>query len=124
QGADVVALIATPTEDKMYAKYKQYNWKVVQELKMPGAGNLFVKTHPKSKNFWADAPMNPEREIAESVYVFDMNDLNAPPRQLNVEDVHRLGDFPFGVHRRVRSEEHTSELQSRENLVCRLLLEQ
>src|SRR5690606_40375654 len=26
-------------------------------------------------------------------------------------------------HHRVRSEEHTSELQSRENLVCRLLLE-
>src|SRR5690606_40539205 len=25
-----------------------------------------------------------------------------------------------GVHRRARSEEHTSELQSRENLVCRL----
>src|SRR5690606_39429703 len=28
-----------------------------------------------------------------------------------------------GAHRRRRSEEHTSELQSRENLVCRLLLE-
>src|SRR5690606_40377354 len=27
------------------------------------------------------------------------------------------------AHRAVRSEEHTSELQSRENLVCRLLLE-
>src|SRR5690606_40422417 len=26
-------------------------------------------------------------------------------------------------HQRARSEEHTSELQSRENLVCRLLLE-
>src|SRR5690606_4608202 len=30
---------------------------------------------------------------------------------------------PFGVPISVRSEEHTSELQSRENLVCRLLLE-
>src|SRR5690606_40655857 len=28
-----------------------------------------------------------------------------------------------GTRRRRRSEEHTSELQSRENLVCRLLLE-
>src|SRR5207302_9411522 len=27
------------------------------------------------------------------------------------------------LHRNIRSEEHTSELQSRENLVCRLLLE-
>src|SRR5436309_12653373 len=38
-------------------------------------------------------------------------------------------DVPDGPHARdhggdgVRSEEHTSELQSRENLVCRLLLE-
>src|SRR2546430_13367676 len=28
-----------------------------------------------------------------------------------------------GPHRRARSEEHTSELQSQSNLVCRLLLE-
>src|SRR5436309_12520271 len=34
-------------------------------------------------------------------------------------DGHRVSDFWFGP----RSEEHTSELQSRENLVCRLLLE-
>src|SRR3712207_8146886 len=31
-----------------------------------------------------------------------------------------LGDFPVGLR---RSEEHTSELQSRQYLVCRLLLE-
>src|SRR5688572_32587598 len=30
---------------------------------------------------------------------------------------------PYAVERRVRSEEHTSELQSQSNLVCRLLLE-
>src|SRR5690606_39885870 len=29
----------------------------------------------------------------------------------------------FKTYRDIRSEEHTSELQSRENLVCRLLLE-
>src|SRR5690606_40044831 len=31
--------------------------------------------------------------------------------------------IPFDQRREIRSEEHTSELQSRENLVCRLLLE-
>src|SRR5690606_31740312 len=31
--------------------------------------------------------------------------------------------FPSDVAQKPRSEEHTSELQSRENLVCRLLLE-
>src|SRR5690606_41990141 len=30
---------------------------------------------------------------------------------------------PLDFHKEIRSEEHTSELQSRENLVCRLLLE-
>src|SRR3989442_10893472 len=31
--------------------------------------------------------------------------------------------LPLGVHRQGRSEEHTSEIQSRPHLVCRLLLE-
>src|SRR5690606_41799400 len=36
----------------------------------------------------------------------------------------QMRDEPFGLERGLaRSEEHTSELQSRENLVCRLLLE-
>src|SRR5690606_41618547 len=36
----------------------------------------------------------------------------------------RADDCPYGcIHSGSRSEEHTSELQSRENLVCRLLLE-
>src|SRR5690606_40964224 len=37
-------------------------------------------------------------------------------------DIH-FRDSPVWEARRSRSEEHTSELQSRENLVCRLLLE-
>ena len=83
-GDSVVSLISTPSDSPKYAKYKQYNWKVVQELPMPGAGDLFVKTHPKSRHLWADAPMNPERDIAEAVYVFDLNDLDKPPTKINV----------------------------------------
>src|SRR5690606_40911976 len=41
---------------------------------------------------------------------------------LQIESVTREGDTAPAVLT-VRSEEHTSELQSRENLVCRLLLE-
>src|SRR5256886_8986897 len=36
---------------------------------------------------------------------------------------HRHPLMPFGQRPRLRSEEHTSELQSQSNLVCRLLLE-
>jgi nitrite reductase (NO-forming)/hydroxylamine reductase len=83
-GDAVVTLIGTPSEKKEHAQFKGNAWKVVQELKMPGAGNLFVKTHPKSSNLWADAPQNPERELAESVYVYDLKDLSKAPRQVNV----------------------------------------
>jgi hypothetical protein len=56
----------------------------VQELKTHGAGNLFVKTHPKSKNLWVDAPQNPEKDVAESVAVYDLNDLTKKPELINV----------------------------------------
>src|SRR5436309_9958022 len=45
----------------------------------------------------------------------------------NIKGVHGVGEKTavklVGQFGSVRSEEHTSELQSRENLVCRLLLE-
>jgi nitrite reductase (NO-forming)/hydroxylamine reductase len=80
-GADVVTLIGTAPDDP---KFKQHAWKVVEELKMPGAGNLFVKTHPKSTNMWVDLPQNPEKDVAESIYVFDLKDLSKKPEQINV----------------------------------------
>lgn len=83
-GDAVVTLISTPSDKKEHAKYKQFNWKVVEELKVPGAGNLFVKTHPKSSNLWVDLPQNPERELAEAVFVFDLKDLSKPARKLDV----------------------------------------
>ena len=83
-GDAVVSLISTPSDKPANAKFKQYNWKVVEELKMPGAGNLFIKTHPKSNHLWADMPMNPERENAEVNYVFDIKDLSKPPVRIDV----------------------------------------
>jgi nitrite reductase (NO-forming)/hydroxylamine reductase len=80
-GDNVITLIGTAPEDP---KYKGNAWKVVEELRMPGAGNLFVKTHPKSKNLWADAPQNPEKDIAESVAVYDLNDLTKKPELINI----------------------------------------
>ena len=82
-GADVLTLISTPSEKKTDAKFKEHNWKVVQEVKhVPG--NLFVKTHPKSQNLWADAPQNPDKELAESVAVWKISDLSKPFKVINV----------------------------------------
>ncbi|MCZ4306414.1 c-type cytochrome [Zoogloeaceae bacterium G21618-S1] len=78
-GADVITLIGTDPE-----KHKDNAWKVVQEIKHVGSGNLFVKTHPKSKHLWADAPQNPEKSLAESVAVYAIADLTKAPTMLNV----------------------------------------
>src|SRR5690606_41942494 len=51
--------------------------------------------------------------------------LDALPQRRRETEVEQLGEVASrdGERRHARSEEHTSELQSRENLVCRLLLE-
>jgi len=78
-GADVISLIGTDP-----AKHKQYAWKVVQELKNHGSGSLFTKTHPKSSNLWTDAPLSPEREIAESVSVHNLKKPDEAPEVINI----------------------------------------
>src|SRR5690606_41574678 len=59
----------------------------------------------------------PRNELAQRV--------RPPTRDVQQRLVVRGGDFTLRERhpRPARSEEHTSELQSRENLVCRLLLE-
>src|SRR3712207_7570057 len=53
--------------------------------------------------------------------VVHLDELGREPRAVPAEYL-REGP-PQGLRRRPRSEEHTSELQSRQYLVCRLLLE-
>src|SRR5690606_41521299 len=50
-------------------------------------------------------------------------ELRRRPHRLEEHQVDYFGHIDAGVEHVDRSEEHTSELQSRENLVCRLLLE-
>ena len=71
-GDETIALIGTDP-----AKHKQYAWKMVESLKGPGGGALFVKSHPKSKHLWSDAPLNPDPKISQSVVVYDINNLAA-----------------------------------------------
>ena len=54
-----------------------------------------------------------------SYWLFDLDELSQLERRLRLFSVNR----PNVVSLRDRSEEHTSELQSRRDLVCRLLLE-
>jgi hypothetical protein len=50
---------------------------VVRTLKGQGGGSLFVKSHPKSKNLWVDAPLNPDAKISQSIAVYyDVDNLD------------------------------------------------
>ncbi|NQV22574.1 MAG: c-type cytochrome, partial [Rhodospirillales bacterium] len=70
-GDEVISLIGTDPKG-----HPEQAWKVVQTLEGQGGGSLFVKTHPKSKNLYVDTPLNPEAEMASSVAVFDIDNLD------------------------------------------------
>ena len=70
-GSEHVTLIGTDPEG-----HPEHAWKVVQTLEGQGGGSLFVKTHPNSRNLYVDTPLNPEAEIAASVAVFEIDDLD------------------------------------------------
>jgi nitrite reductase (NO-forming)/hydroxylamine reductase len=73
-----VVMIGTDPE-----KHADHAWKVVGTLEGLGGGSLFLKTHPKSKNLWVDTPLNPDKEIAQSIAIFDINDLSKKPTVVN-----------------------------------------
>ncbi|WP_238343993.1 nitrite reductase [Ramlibacter lithotrophicus] len=70
-GDETISLIGTDP-----AKHKAQAFKVVQTLKGPGGGALFIKSHPKSKHLYSDAPLNPDPKISQSVVVYDINNLD------------------------------------------------
>ena len=78
-GDETITLIGTDPEG-----HPEYAWKVVQTLEGQGGGSLFVKTHPNSKHLYVDTALNPEPEIASSVAVFDIDDLEAGYRVLPI----------------------------------------
>jgi nitrite reductase (NO-forming)/hydroxylamine reductase len=95
-GDETIALIGTDP-----ANNPQHAWKVVQSLEGQGGGSLFVKTHPKSRNLWVDTPLNPEAEIASSVAVFDIDNLD---KEYQVIPVGEWSGISEGVRRVVHGE--------------------
>ncbi|HMW64967.1 MAG TPA: cytochrome D1 domain-containing protein [Accumulibacter sp.] len=100
-GADVISIIGTDP-----GRNPQHAWKVVQEIKNHGANSLFVKTHPKSKNLWADAPLNPDPKMAGSVTVYNIDELGSAdpkPQVIDLAAAANLGKTK-GIQRVVHGE--------------------
>ncbi|RMD64894.1 MAG: nitrite reductase [Alphaproteobacteria bacterium] len=95
-GDETISLIGTDPEG-----HPEYAWKVVETLEGQGGGSLFVKTHPNSTNLWVDTPLNPEAEIASSVAVFDVNNLEAGYEVIPIGEWSGIGE---GVRRVVQGE--------------------
>ena len=70
-GSEHVTIIGTDPEG-----HPDHAWKVVQTLEGQGGGSLFIKTHPESRHLYIDTPLNPEAEIAASVAVFKLDELD------------------------------------------------
>jgi nitrite reductase (NO-forming) / hydroxylamine reductase len=86
-GSEKIALIGTDPD-----KHPAHAWKVVQYLDGQGGGNLFIKTHPKSRNLWVDTPLNPDPKIAQSIAVFDIDNLDGKPEVLPIAEWASLGE--------------------------------
>jgi nitrite reductase (NO-forming)/hydroxylamine reductase len=95
-GDETIALIGTDPK-----KHKKYAWKVVESLEGQGGGSLFIKTHPKSKNLYVDTPLNPEPELASSVAVFDIENLD---KGYEVLPIGEWSGITEGVRRVVQGE--------------------
>ncbi len=86
-GDDTIALIGTDP-----AKHKQYAWKMVESIKGPGGGALFIKSHPKSKHLYSDTPLNPDPKLSQSVVVYDIDNLAAGYKTLPIGEWAGLKD--------------------------------
>jgi len=98
-GDETIALIGTDPEG-----HPDNAWKVVQHLEGQGGGALFVKTHPKSKHFYVDTPLNPEAELASSVAVFNIADMAKDEPEYKVLPIGDWSGITEGVRRVVQGE--------------------
>ena len=95
-GDETIAVIGTDPEGN-----PDHAWKVVQSLEGQGGGSLFIKTHPKSKNLYVDTPLNPEAELASSVAVFDIENLD---KEYKVLPIGEWSGISEGMRRVVQGE--------------------
>ncbi len=91
-GNENVTLIGTDPK-----KHKKHAWKVVRTLKGQGGGSLFVKTHPKSKNLWADTTLHPDAKVSQSVAVYDIDNLDGGFEVLPIAEWADVGEGPARV---------------------------
>ena len=87
-----VALIGTDPEG-----HPDKAWTVVRTLQGQGGGSLFIKTHPESRHLYVDTALNSVERLAQSIAVFDLDNLDQPYKVLPIADWADLGEGPKRV---------------------------
>jgi len=87
-----VALIGTDPEG-----HPDKAWTVVRTLQGQGGGSLFIKTHPRSRHLYVDTALNSVESLAQSIAVFDLDNLDQPYKVLPIADWADLGEGPKRV---------------------------
>ncbi len=78
-------------------QHPAFAWKVVRTLKGPGAGSMFLASHPHSPHIWSDAPLNPDARVSQSAAVFDRSHLETSYQSVPVAAMAKLGEGPKRV---------------------------
>lgn len=70
-------------------------WKAVRVTPLPGAGSLFIKTHPNSQWIWVDMTLNPDPVLARTICVIAKDKPEAVHKCWEVADYGRAVHFEF-----------------------------
>ena len=91
---------------------------LVKELVVNSKSSISLQKHKHRSEHWTITSGKPEITINKKKFFKNVNETVFIP-QGAIHRIENTSKKPV----KIRSEEHTSELQSRTNLVCRLLLE-
>jgi nitrite reductase (NO-forming) / hydroxylamine reductase len=70
-------------------------WKVVRNIELPGAGSLFVKSHPNSPWIWVDQSLNTDEKIQRTVCVIAKAEPTKTAKCWEVADYGRAVHFEY-----------------------------
>lgn len=70
-------------------------WKVVRNIQLPGAGSLFIKTHPNSKWIWVDFVLNSDEKLQRTVCVIAKADPTKTYKCWEAADYGRAVHFEY-----------------------------
>ncbi len=72
-------------------------WKVVRNIELPGAGSLFIKTHPNSKWIWTDFVLNSDEKLQRTVCVIAKADPTKVHKCWEAADYGRAVHFEYNM---------------------------